>query len=119
MLGDGTVVTLSTGGTLDLNGRTESVGRLLINGSTMSQTNGALTTTLFGDFGFSVGFTASTTGTYNMSGGTLTLNGGGTFNATYGTGSFNQTGGAVTTGSWTVFGRYGGSAAPTTSVREV
>jgi autotransporter-associated beta strand protein len=110
VLPDGTVVTLSMGGALDINGRTETVGRLYINDSTISQANGDLTTSAPSDWGFGVGYDAGTTGVYNMSGGTLTIaNNGNVAVGTFGTGTFNQTGGEVFTSSWTVMGRKNGS----------
>ena len=70
-----TVATIN-GGTLDLNGHSNSIGQLIVNNAVMLQSAGSLTVTTNADGAVQVGGTAGTPGSYMMSGGSLTVTAG-------------------------------------------
>ena len=107
-LPSGTVVTL-TGGILNLNGYSSSISHLIVNISAMSQSNGALTVTTNSDGAVQLASAASSTASYTMSGGSLTVTAGPLDVGWYGSGTFNQTGGLVTTDNFLIVGRQTGS----------
>ncbi len=76
----------------------------------ITQSAGAVTTTV-GDPGFLLGAAAGGTGTYNMSGGSLSVSGGNLAVGVSGTGTFTQTGGSVSAATaWGIIGRFAGSS---------
>ena len=103
-----TVVTLN-GGTLILNGHSNSVSQFIVNNAAMSQSNGALTVTTNADGAVQLGGIVSSTASYTMSGGSLTVTAGPLDVGWYGSGAFKQTGGLVTTNNYLILGRQTGS----------
>jgi len=103
-------VTLTNGGTINLNGTSQSVRSLQVNGSAVIQSNGSILTVLSGNGAFSIAGASNTSGSYTLSGGTVTVSNSGNFQVgQYGSGTFTQTGGTVNTETWAAIGRFAGS----------
>lgn len=107
-LPSGTAVTLN-GGEFDLNGHSVSVSQFIVNNSAMSQSNGSLTVTTNADGAVQLAGAVSSTGSYTISGGSLTVTASPMDVGWYGSGTFNQTGGLVTTDNFLIVGRQTGS----------
>ena len=93
----------------DLNGHSNSISQLIVNNAPMSQSAGSVTVTTAADGAVQLGGAVGTSGSYAMSGGSLTVTAGPMDVGWYGSGAFDQTGGLVTTNNFLILGRQTGS----------
>ncbi len=96
-------------GTLNLTGNNPVRG-VTVNTAAITQGSGSVTTSLLGEGAFQVGVSAGQSGTYTLTGGTISVNNDGQVQiGASGNGTMNQSGGSLTGTEWIVVGRYAGS----------